>query len=79
MKKGDTIICINNSFKSTEITLSKDKTYIANDIYIDPENNREYVSIEIDSNTHYDLFIDRFLTIKEWRKLKLKTLNESSL
>ena len=70
MKEGDTVVCINNddgyNKKISNITLYKKYTIIK-DVW--------YKTVICDDNNQFvGLYTDRFISLKEYRKMKLKKL-----
>jgi hypothetical protein len=66
------LVCINNDNKTCDLTIGK--TY--NSIYEDTWTNGYYKVIN-DNNTCSWYFCNKFITEKEYRKLKLEKLNEN--
>lgn len=69
-KKGDKVICINNHNFERQLTIGK--TYRVRVCYHD--NNSYYITIFCDEGPLMAMDSDRFLSIKQYRKLKLEKI-----
>lgn len=74
-KVGDKVICINSDHSGKELT--KGNFYIIEKIY--HLEGKEMCDVICDQGYVSDFFLNRFLTIKEYRKLKLKKLENERL
>lgn len=75
-KKGDVVICTNNEFlshsslgESTDLTIGKEYTIIR-------VGDEDTIRIMNDNNKNFGYYIERFMTLKEYRKAKLKKINK---
>ena len=65
MKRGDKVVCISNLYS---YKLKLYDTYIIVDIIRDDDNSIRYIRIDREFFRYYP---HRFITLKEYRKLKL--------
>jgi len=76
MKIGDIVICVDNVVNGKTDEISLNKTYTLIDSY---KLESIYCTIINDNNIEGDYFKRRFISLKEYRKKKLKRiLNESN-
>lgn len=75
-KKDDVVICTNDESlshsslgESTDLTIGKEYTIIS----IEDE---DIIRIKNDNDKNFGYYIERFMTLKEYRKAKLKKINK---
>ena len=78
MRIGDTVVCVDDNLKFGVLiqdypntTLEKNKTYVITDFDL------TLTKVELKGKEYIFYRKELFLTLKEYRKLKLKKLNES--
>ena len=70
MKKNDKVVCISNGLLRTFLDLNT--VYIIENVYKDPDTHKQnYIKLK-NIDTKYS--ISRFITLQEYRKLKLKNI-----
>lgn len=73
LNKGDKVVCISNIGEGTNLPLKLHKTYTYDGVY---NHNGGFIQLQEKECRWHGYDIDRFVTLKEYRKLKLQKLNE---
>jgi len=74
-KSGDRVVCINNSHLSSTTILSLNKNY---EIQNSGSSDNDYDWVSLENIYYYEYNAERFISIKEYRKLKIKQLESCS-
>ena len=75
IKKGDIVVCINNTTYESYLTLNKlyEVTQFSR-LQSGFETYDDYITIIDDKGNRYSYINNRFLLIKEWREKRLKEI-----